>query len=76
MKNPGNIPSLHSISASPTYPGKHKHDIVLKGKVSTTVHSALTPHGFISAQGFRQNPLKHANLLGQSESILHCGWFS
>lgn len=37
----------------------------------TTEHSALAPQGFVSIQGFRQVPLKQANLLAQSASCLH-----
>lgn len=70
------VPGRHSMSASPIYPGKHKQDIVLNGNVSTTEHSAFIPHGFVSIHGFLHNPEKHASLLGQSESILHCGCFS
>lgn len=47
--------------------------MVLNGRVSTTEHSALTPHGFVSMHGFLQIPLKQASLLGQSASIRHCG---
>lgn len=70
------LPNLHSTSASPTYPGKHRQDIVRSGSVSTTEHSAFAPHGFVSIHGFLQLPLKQASLLGQSASILHCGGVS
>lgn len=72
------LPSLHSLSASPIYPGKQMQDMVLSGRESTTTHSALTPHGLVSVHGFLHLPLKQANLLGQSASILHSdittGW--
>lgn len=62
---------LHWTSASPIYPGKQWQDIVLRGRVSTTLHSALVPHGLVSVHGFLHSPLKQANLLAQSASIVH-----
>lgn len=64
------IPGLHWTSASPTNPGRHSQDIVRSGKVSITVHSALTPQGRVSRQGLRQLPEKQASLLAQSASCL------
>ena len=44
-----------------------------RGKVSITVHSALTPHGRVSKHGLRQLPEKQASLLAQSASCLQPG---
>ena len=65
------LPRLHSMSASPMYPGSHSQTIVRKGNVSTTVQIAFRLHGLVSRHGFLHWPLKHANLLGQSASAVH-----
>lgn len=67
------VPSLHSTSASPTYPGGQRQAMVRSGSVSTTEHSANLPHGVVSTHGFLQAPLKQASLLEQSASIRHSG---
>ena len=62
------LPGTQATVASPAKFGRHSQTIVLIGKVSTTLHLALTMHGFVSVHGSLQMPLKHANLLGQSAS--------
>ena len=62
------LPGTQATVASPAKFGRHSQIIVLIGKVSTTLHLALTMHGFVSVHGSLQIPLKHANLLGQSAS--------
>lgn len=67
------LPLVHSLSALPINPDLQIHDIVLKGRVSITTHSALMPHGSVSKQGFIHFPLKQANPEAHSESIVHNG---
>lgn len=45
--------------------------MVLKGREFSTIQFAFLPHGLSSEQGFLHLPSKHANLLGQSTSLLH-----
>lgn len=67
------LPLLHSLSASPINPALQTHDIVLKGNVSITTQSALTPHGVVSKQGFKHFPLKQASPVVHSESVVQSG---
>jgi len=64
-------PGTQAMVASPAKFGRHSQIIVLIGKVSTTLHLALAMHGFVTAHGSLQTPLKHASLLGQSASTWH-----
>ena len=58
-------------SPLPVKPGTQVQDIVLKGRVLWTVHSALVAHGDMASQGFLHFSCKQASLLGQSLSVVH-----
>lgn len=65
-----NLPLRHPMSASPTYPGSQRQIMVRRGRVSTTSQMALAPQGCVTSQGFLHSPLKQANLLGHSASMV------
>ncbi len=53
----------------PLKPSWQVQDMVLRGRVSKTLQSALATHGLISRQGLRQSPEKQASWLGHSPSV-------
>lgn len=58
-------------SPCPLKPSLQTQDMVLLGRVSKTLHSALATHGLISLQGFLQSGAKQACWLGHSPSAWH-----
>jgi len=62
-------------SPFPVNPGRQVQVMVLSGRVSYTLHSALVVHGVNVEHGFLQSPrlflTMQTSLLGQSRSSLH-----